>query len=238
MDNTEPVQPPAATPPPPADPKPIPAPIPSDGSILTQEQASKLLRRDVANLVKKVTNGKPLTSTERALVQSSASGSDLTMAKAWAVDQVELGEILGITRKTVQRWRKEGAPDAESNGRWSLAGWRAWMAQHGKKGGDEKESAIQSRSQLEAKRLLLMNDKLEIEIGILKSEFTRNSEIEHQIKSMVVECRKAGEQMPASLAPQLAGGTVPEIEKRLRAWWDDYCLALHTGTYAAKPKRP
>jgi hypothetical protein len=34
-----------------------------------------------------------LTSTERALVQSSASGSDLTMAKAWAVDQVELGEI-------------------------------------------------------------------------------------------------------------------------------------------------
>lgn len=61
MEPTDPVQP--AAPPPAADPKPIPAPIPSDGSILTQEQASKLLRRDVANLVKKVTNGKPLTST-------------------------------------------------------------------------------------------------------------------------------------------------------------------------------
>jgi hypothetical protein len=199
------------------------------GAVLTKEQADKLVRRNISNLVKKVAEGRTLTQSELALVQAAAEGSDPTTAKAWASDQVELAEALGVTRKTIQRWREDGAPSPESDGRWSVTAWKAWMQANGKHG---KEDNTPSRQQLEAKRLLLMNDKLETEIGILKGEYTRNSDILLQIRAMIVEARKVGEQMPASLAPQLAGLTVPEIEKRLRAWWDDYCMTMHTGAPA------
>ena len=205
----------------------------SADEILTQDEAHGLLRRDVSNLIRKVQSGKTLSAGERALVQAAAAGGDPAAAKAWAGDQVELADALGVTRKTVQRWRKEaGAPAAESDGRWNVTAWRAWMKTTGKKGG-EPEDAGPSKSQLEARRLLLMNEKLETEVGILKREYTLNSDTEQRIRSMVVEARKTGEQMPAALAPQLAGLTVPEIERRLRAWWDEFCLALHTGRGAA-----
>lgn len=213
---------------------PVAGGAPQEPSVggLTAEQASKLLRKDLSNLVKKVASGKTLSASERAIVQSAAEGSDTSKAKAWATDQVELADALGVDRKTVQRWKKEGAPAAESDGRWSVTAWKEWMKAQGKVAG--KVDNTPTKTQLEAKRLLLQNEKLETEIGILRGEYTKNSEIELHIRSMVTEARKLGEQMPSSLAPQLAGCTTPEIEKRLRAWWDEYCTTLHTGSPGAR----
>jgi hypothetical protein len=201
-----------------------------NGALLSKDQARKLLRRDVSNLVKKVASGKLLSATERALVQSAADGSDLAAVKTWASDQVGLAEAPGGTRKAISRWRKEGAPDPKADGRWSVTEWKAWMATNGKSPTTTAEEDKQPpRQQLEAKRLLLMNEKLEIEIGVLRGEFTKNGDIERHIRDLVTEARKVGESMPASLAPQVAGLPVPELEKRLRAWWDEYGLALHIG---------
>lgn len=49
-------------------------------------------------------------------------------APNWAKNQVALGVSLGVTRKTIQRWRTEASfPRPRSNGNWSIPEVRAWM---------------------------------------------------------------------------------------------------------------
>src|SRR5213083_1245686 len=70
---------------------------------LTAEQAAILLKGDLRNLAKKVQQGKTLSASERNLLQSTLAGE--TPAA------VELAAILGVDRKTVQRWRRiDGNP--------------------------------------------------------------------------------------------------------------------------------
>jgi hypothetical protein len=195
--------------------------------LLTRSQADKILRDEIKNLRRRVEMGKTLTTSERALIQAHADGTTPD-ARVWVKDQVELGEVLGVTRKSIQRWRKEGAPPPESDGRWNVPLWREWMKTHGKKGTEDDGP---SKSQLEARRLLLMNEKLEAEIGIMRGEYVRKAEVERFIVEIIVECRKVLEQGPVTLAPQVVGLTVPEAEKRMRAWIDEACMALHTGAF-------
>jgi phage terminase Nu1 subunit (DNA packaging protein) len=194
----------------------------------TSEVATKYLNIHLKNIGKKLAKGESISVGETKFIQAMADGATASKAKEWAKDQVELGEILSVTRKTIKRWRADGAPCPESDGRLNVVAWRAWMKANAKVGG-KNEDIGPSRQQLEAKRLLLMSEKLETEIGILKGEYVRVSDVRDDIRSMAVEVRKIGEAMPASLAPQLAGLGVSEIEKRLRSWWDEYCITLHTG---------
>lgn len=204
---------------------------PSSGSEqtpgLTPELAQKLVKRNYANLVKKVASGKTLSNSELAIITAVADGKPTETARAWAKDQVELATLLGVERKTIQRWRKEGAPKAESDGRLNVEAWRAWMKANGKKGSEDDKTP--SKVQLEAKRLLLMNEKLEHEISILKGDYTRNSDVEADVRAMVLEAKKILLAMPAALAPQVVGLSVPEAEKRIRAAIDDSLEQLHTG---------
>lgn len=200
---------------------------PQASSDLTPELAQKLVKRNYANLVKKVASGKTLSNSELAIITAVADGKPSETARAWAKDQVELANILGVTRQSIRLWRKEGAPAAESDGRLNVEAWKAWMKAHGKKGSEDDKTP--SKVQLEAKRLLLMNEKLEHEISILKGDYTKNSEVEADVRAMVLEAKKILLAMPAAVAPQVVGLSVPEAEKRLRAAVDDALEQLHTG---------
>jgi hypothetical protein len=194
---------------------------------ITSDVAATLLASDVANIRQKVEGGKTLSTSERAVLQTVSEGGSLANAKAWANDQVELADILGIDRKSVQRWRKLGAPDAESNGRWNVAAWKAWMKANGKHGVDGDDTP--EKQQLEAKWLLLRNEKLEVEIGVLRGDYVKVVEVEAFIRSMVTEARKVFEQGRLTLPPALVGLSAVEIQNRITAWIDDGCLKLHTG---------
>ena len=71
----------------------------------------KILSKDLENIVKKVASGKTLTSAERSLVEKAyGTSGDVKFAKTI----VELSEILGVSRKTIDRWRKlKGPPEDE-----------------------------------------------------------------------------------------------------------------------------
>lgn len=213
-------------------PPPVAPPVVGSGGELTPELAQKLVKRNYANLVKKVASGRPLSSSELAIINAVADGnggsSKPSLVIAWASDQVTLAEALRVTRKSVQRWRKEGAPAPESDGRWNVEAWRAWMKAKGKQGGEEEDKGP-SKAQLEARRLLLMNEKLSHEIGIIKRDYMLCSEVESRIRSMVLEAKKILLAMPASLAPQVVGQTVPEAEKRIRSAVDEALEKMHTG---------
>jgi hypothetical protein len=207
---------------------PAPPPTSAEEAELSPEQARKLIREDMRNLMKKVDSGKPLTVSELARMQARADGAQVASGKVWAKDQTELAQLIGVTRKTIQRWRKKGAPAPESDGRLNVAAWKDWTIANG--GGTPEERTGLSRQQEEARRVLLMNERLEVQIGIMRGDYMKVADVMGHIRTMVAEARRVGESMPSSLAPQVVGLSVSEAEKRLRAWWDEYCLAIHTGT--------
>lgn len=97
----------------------------------------KILSKDLENIVKKVASGKTLTSAERSLVEKAyGTSGDVKFAKTI----VELSEILGVSRKTIDRWRKlKGSPKPCSNGRHNVAKWRDFVRKHDLKEPDSPE---------------------------------------------------------------------------------------------------
>ena len=66
---------------------------------LSPDVAGKILDADFQNIVKKVAAGKPLTVAERARIEARAAGS--TESTAYAKTKVELADLLGVTRRTL-----------------------------------------------------------------------------------------------------------------------------------------
>src|SRR5438034_8276123 len=110
---------------------------------LTAEQASILLKGDLRNLAKNVQQGKTLSASERNLLQSALAG-ETPAGDEYTKNAVQLATILGVDRKTVQRWRKiDGNPGVRPDGRYHVPSWRAWkLARQGD--GNEREELSQS----------------------------------------------------------------------------------------------
>ena len=95
---------------------------------MNESIGQKILSKDLENIVKKVASGKTLTSAERALVEKAyGTSGDVKFAKTI----VELSEILDVSRKTIDRWRKlKGFPKPCSDGRYNVAKWRDFVRNH------------------------------------------------------------------------------------------------------------
>ena len=134
-----------------------------------QELASVLLKGDLSNLAKKVKAGKPLNVSERNLLQSAAIGDNPAQTE-YVNSIVELAEVLGVTRKTVQRWR--GLPDCPKprpDGRWHVPEWRTFKMQH-QGDYDEGDGEEINQAQAKARQILLQNERLEMKILVEKKE--------------------------------------------------------------------
>jgi hypothetical protein len=129
---------------------------------LSPQQAKLLLDTDTLNLAEKVKAKKSLSPREREMLESiAASGGDhKPNTKTFADNQVELGEILGVNRRTVIRWLKiEGNPGAETNGKYNVTIWREWARINGLKFTDTDDL---DKSALQARNILLQNERLEL----------------------------------------------------------------------------
>src|SRR6266704_6196808 len=121
---------------------------------LTAEQAAILLKGDLRNLAKKVQQGKTLSASERNLLQSALAG-ETPAGDEYTKNAVQLAAILGVDRKTVQRWRKiDGNPGVRPDGRYHVPSWRAWKLA---RQGDGSEGEELSQSILRARQILLQN---------------------------------------------------------------------------------
>ena len=191
---------------------------------LTSEQAQLLLKADLANLTKKVKAGKTLSVSERNLLQSALAGETPSPVE-YAKNAVELAAILGVERKTIQRWRKlEGNPGVEPDGRYHVPAWRAFKA---KRNGEDGDGVPLSQSQLKAEQILLQNQKLEFQLAILRREYVAAIDVEKWVGEMIGNAKKKLFSGPPSLAPQVVGVTIPEAEKLLREWINDALSQLH-----------
>lgn len=194
---------------------------------LTSEQAGILLRADLANLAKKVKEGKTLSASERNLLQSALAG-DKPSGAEFAKSVVELADLLGVDRRTISRWRKiEGNPGVRPDGRYHVPSWRAFKIS--RQGEDTLAGGLHdglSQTQLKARQVLLQNQKLEIQIAVLRREYMPVAEVEKWGGELGAAIRKVVSQIHLC-APTVVGVSVAEAEARLKEIEDEILQQLH-----------
>ena len=192
------------------------------------EVASKILKKNLLNIIRKVSDGKTLSSMELSQIQGLADGGDSGDGQqGWAKNQVELAEILGVERKTIQRWLKiKGCPQARSDGRYNIPEFREWASKTGRKVADEGYDDDE-RSKLEVRRLRTICERLDLELEVARGTYTANDSVSRDVFRLVATAKKVLEQMPSTLAPQVVGLTVAEAEKRIRHQVDEAIRKLN-----------
>jgi hypothetical protein len=192
--------------------------------------AKKLLSRDFANLVGRVQKGGKLTRAERSMLQSLASGSGATPASASSY--VELAAILGVTRQSINTWKKrKDAPKPAANGLHDVAEWREFMRRNDLKGGEATGGeAPDLESSLKARRLLADVEERELRLGIRRGEYVAVEEVRQTWTEFVARAkamlRKKFEQ---ELPPIFSGLDATGIQEEARRAIDEVLTILHQG---------
>jgi hypothetical protein len=75
--------------------------MPSSNPLLDAAEAERILQADVANIVRRVAQGVPLTPAQRQLMESVRDGQAVTAAPVTVRTKAELARLLGITRQLV-----------------------------------------------------------------------------------------------------------------------------------------
>jgi hypothetical protein len=184
-----------------------------------KDAAVKILGRNVLLLAEKVKKGEPLTLQEAKLLQGFAD-ADSSPKDTFAKSYVELAEILGVARKTIERKAKlKSAPRPRSDGRHSVNDWRVFLD-------DNSRDAGLDGTQLKARQILLQNEKLEYQIAILKAQYVPVADIEKWGAQLGKEIRNAVATIH-TIAPSIVGHTIAEAEMRLRQLEDEILRTLN-----------
>lgn len=191
---------------------------------ITPDMAEKILAKDYANIVKKVTEGKPLTKVERDLIKAKADGCDdsVIFVKTWD----ELAKLLGVTVRTVNRWRKiEGAPEARADGNIPVIEWRQFVRERElKSGGDARTEALKAR------KLLAEVEQREIKTAIMKGEYVPLEQVKLEWTTQVGRTRSLLEaRFLNELPPVLVGKDAVTIREELERVLLEAYSTLHSG---------
>jgi hypothetical protein len=192
--------------------------------------AKKLLSRDFANLVGRVQKGGKLTRGERAMLQSMATGTGA--APTTATNYVELSVILGVTRQSINTWKKrKDAPKPAANGLHDVAAWREFMRRNDLKGGEPlTPDAADIETSLKARKLLAEVEERELRLGIKRGDFVAVEEVRQAWTELVAQAtsmlRKKFEQ---ELPPILSGLDATAIQEEARHAIDEVLTILHQG---------
>jgi hypothetical protein len=190
--------------------------------------AKKLLSRDFANLVGRVQKGGKLTRAERAMLQSLATGTGA--APTTAASFVELAAILGITRQSLNTWKKrKDAPKPAANGLHDVGAWREFMRRNDLKGGVAlTQDATDIESSLKARKLLAEVEERELRLGIRRGDYVAVEEVRQTWTELVSQAtsmlRKKFEQ---ELPPILSGLDATGIQEEARQAIDEVLTILH-----------
>ena len=189
--------------------------------------AKKLLTRDFANLVGRVQKGSKLTLTERAMLQSMATGSG--PAPTTAASYVELAAALGVARQSLYAWKKrKDAPKPAANGLHDVAAWNEFMRRNDLKGGEAMQQPGDIESSLKARKLLAEVEERELRLGIRRGDYVAVEEVRQIWTEFVAQAtsmlRKKFEQ---ELPPILSGLDATGIQEEARRAIDEVLSILH-----------
>jgi hypothetical protein len=165
--------------------------------------AEKVLQADLANIVRKVKGGKPLSKAERELLARQRAKVGTLVPSA-----IALAERLGVDRRTLNRWAKEpGFPKKNTEG-YDVDAVREWVASNGLK--------TSRASELNEEKKRVEIEKIRLEIDIKKGLYLPKEEVVRDLGRYVFTLKTLLQTAATTLAPQVVGLTVPEALERLR----------------------
>jgi hypothetical protein len=194
---------------------------------LSPDLARKLLTRDFANLAQRVQRGGNLSRTERAMLQGMAASSGPAQATV-AENYVELAGILGVTRRTIQNWRKRPtAPKPAANGFHDVAAWREFMTRHDLKG---DAPATDEETALRARKLLAEVEERELRLAVKKGDYVSIEEVRQTWTRLVGRAKELlRNKFENELPPILSGLDATAIQEESRRAIDEVLSVLHSG---------
>ena len=195
---------------------------------IAPDLARKLLHKDFANLVQRIQRGGKLSRTERSLLQNMAGGANEGSGPAFARNTSELADVLGVTRQSLNKWRKmKDAPVSATNGLHNVADWHEFMRKHDLKGA---HPTTDEETALRARKLLAEVEERELKVAVRKGLYVTIEEVRHtwttQIGRATALLRNKFE---SELPPILSGLDATGIQEECRKAIDEVLTILHEG---------
>ena len=170
---------------------------------LTSEQAKVLLKADQKNLLDKIRKGGVLTGPQYARLASIAADNPAMANMTQAKNQTELAKVMGVDRKSIQRWRKEESfPEPRADGSYNIEQVQGWIATNGKRAGDDSKPM---KMDAQVDQILLQNKKLMVQIGILEGEYIHRDDVVRGVQTVVMNAKRVLMAMPDTCAPLVIG---------------------------------
>jgi len=191
---------------------------------LSRKQAEILLKADAASLAEQVKKKRPLSAGQRNYLQSIIDGGKASTVE-YVGNVVELAAALGVSRRTVSRWKKiDGCPVTRPDGRYHVQSWREFRRARGLDEDSEVEEIDVGREK--ARNILLQNERLIVQIAVQKRNWMPTQEVERIGGELGTAIRKVVSTLHQS-APNLVGVSVAEAEQRLKEIEDEVLQQLH-----------
>jgi hypothetical protein len=208
------------TPPPETPPPEAPA-----EKILSREDASRVQRALVANIIKKIQRGGTATSREMAILKEAETAGQ---QPEWVKNFAELAEVFACDRHSFSRWKKENedAPRGHADGWHNVQEWRDWLAKHPEvMAGAEATNMELQRLNLEemrqrVRKAIHLND-------VREGQYTRNEVFADRITEVVAQSKQLLRQkFENELPPYLARQEASQCRVLCKRALDEVCLRL------------
>jgi hypothetical protein len=193
---------------------------------LSPDIARKLLTRDFANLAQLVQRGGNLSRSGRAMLQGMAA--TVGHAPSVAENNVELAKVLGVTRRTLQNWRKRAdAPAPAANGFHEVSARREFRHRH-----DLKSDAVATAEEtaLRARKLLAEVEERELRLAVKKREYVSLEEVRQTWTRLVGRAKELlRNKFENELPPILSGLDATAIQEESRRAIDEVLSVRNLG---------
>jgi hypothetical protein len=198
---------------------------------LREEVFEKLQSKQLANIIRKLNDGKTLTAREERMLAESRAGTDANDRENFVTTWDELAQRIGRTRRTLTIWREKfkDAPDLPKprpDGRHDVRAWLQFMANHNLSDEPEQEDK-ETKAYWDRQRA-----RLEFERGVYAFEVEKQKhiaieEITAAIGQMLAGFRTALNMLPGSAARWLVGlRDFHQIKNKLQSEVDAVLQAL------------
>ena len=193
---------------------------------LSPDIAKKLLHRDLANLAQRVQRGGNLSRSERVMLQSMAVSTG--QVPAVAADNSDLARILGVSRSSINRWRKlKDAPKPDSSGFHDVTQWREFMRRHELRG---EPAVTDEETALRARKLLAEVEERELRLAVKKREYVSIEEVRQTWTRLVGRAKELlRNKFENELPPILSGLDATAIQEESRRAIDEVLSVLNSG---------
>ena len=219
----------------------------SAAASIPPDLARKVLQADLARIIQKVKDKKPLSAPERNLMSQMAEDvpADPDETPEVTPDHVPsvaaLAGILGVSRRSIQLWRRKYAseiPSNRTNGDYDVAAWREFVRRKGLKEGrplDDEDDGEDLES-LKKRDLRARAEEREFKVKILTGEYLHKEDVRESVAALVAETIKLlRDKFENELPPVCAGLDAVRIRTENARVVDEICELLHRGDVSQRP---